>query len=293
MKIKYIVDSMRPKDWIKNLFVLSPLIYSQLLNEFDKIIICSLGFLSFSFISGCVYIINDIKDVDKDKYHPINRERPLAAGKINKSILIIVVSIISPLAILFSFILDSSFGLIIFIYFFINILYSFKLKNIIILDIIIISLGFVLRVLGGGILVNIYPSPWVIITTFCLAMFLGCSKRRTELELIQNKEMNKINQRETLNEYTIELIDKFLVIMASGSIISYAIYCASDYAYDKFQTYNLIYTTIFVINGIFRYYYLIMIRKTGLQVNNIILHDIPFIINIIAWICTTIIIIGI
>ena len=124
-------------------------------------------------------------------------------------------------------------------------------------------------------------------------MFLSCSKRRTELELIQNKEINKINQRETLNEYTIELIDKFLVIMASGSIISYAIYCASDYAYDKFHTYNLIYTTIFVINGIFRYYYLIMTKEIGLQVNDIILHDVPFIINIIAWICTTIIIIGI
>ena len=293
MTILYLIKTMRPKDWVKNIFVLSPLIYSQLLDDLGKVVSCLMGFVLFCLISGCVYIINDINDVFRDKLHPINKLRPLAAGKINKKQLFITVSFILPISIIASYKLNLLFGIIISIYLLMNIFYSIKLKNIIIIDIFIISLGYVLRVLGGGILVDIDPSPWVIISTFFLALFLSCSKRRGEIQLVEKSIIDKNTQRETLKKYTIELLDKYLIIMGAGAIISYAIYTASDYTFNKFNTYNLIYTTIFVIYGIFRYYYLIMEKEIVISPNKIIFCDIPLIINLFLWIITTIVIIGI
>ena len=293
MSILYIIKTMRPKDWVKNIFVLSPLIYSQLLDDFGKVVSCLMGFVLFCLISGCVYIINDLKDVFRDKLHPINKLRPLAAGKINKKQLFIAVSFISPISIIASYKLNFLFGIIISIYLLMNIFYSIKLKNIIILDIFIISLGYVLRVLGGGILVDIDPSPWVVMATFFLALFLSCSKRRGEIQLVEKNIIDKTTQRKTLKKYTIELLDQYLIIMGSGAIISYAIYTASDYTFDKFNTHNLIYTTIFVIYGIFRYYYLIMVKEIVISPNEILFRDIPLIINLFMWIITTIVIIGV
>ena len=284
---------MRPKDYLKNIFVLSPLIYSKLLNNFDKLQICFTGFILFCLVSGCVYIINDITDIKIDKLHPINSRRPLASGRISIRSLLIAISVIIPLSLIFSYKINLLFGLIISFYFIINLFYSIKLKKIIIIDILIISIGFVLRVLAGGALVGILPSPWVVISTFFIALFLSCAKRRGIVLLIEKNILNIDSQRESIKKYSIKLLDNYLFISGSGAIISYAMYTASDHAFIKYNTYNLIYTVIFVIFGIFRYYYLMIIEEVTISPTDLLLTDNQLKINLVLWIITSIFIIGI
>tara|TARA_Y100000310_G_C20398415_1_gene676229 strand:- start:33 stop:752 length:720 start_codon:yes stop_codon:yes gene_type:complete len=237
-------------------------------------------------VSSCIYIINDIFDIDTDRLHPIKKYRPLPSGKLKKGQLLIAFIIVYPITIIISFIYNYSFATIIVLYSLINIFYSIRLKHIIIVDVIVISMGYVLRVIAGGMIIQIFTFPWIIISTTFLALFIGFAKRRNDIVLYNN-----YNNRNTSTGYTIPLLDYYLMISASGAIISYAIYTGSEYAFDKFNTYNLIYTTVFVIYGIFRYYYLIIINKLGSNPTDLIFGDTQLIINIFLWVFTIILII--
>ena len=281
---------MRPKDWIKNLFILVPIIYEKLIFDMEMIIITLKGFLIFCVVSGCIYIINDISDIDRDRLHKKNKFRPLASGLISKTQLQVFIFIVLPLILFSSFKLDLQFGYLIIIYILINLLYSYKLKHIIILDLFIVCTGFIIRVLSGNILVGVEPSPWIMIVIFFLALFLVSSKRRGEL-LISNAN-NKLDLRLSLNHYNLKLIDDYILIAAIGSILSYAIYTASDFVFEKFQTKSLYITNIFVIYGIFRYYFLIKSEKIDTNISEVIYDDYPLILTIVVWIVTTAIIIN-
>ena len=289
-KLGYIIQSMRPKDWIKNLFVLAPIIYEKLIFDVEIIIIASTGFLIFCIVSGCIYIINDISDIDRDRLHKKNKYRPLASGLISKTQLLIFVFVVLPLILIGSFKLNLQFGYLIIIYIIINLLYSYKLKHIIIIDLFIVCIGFIIRVLSGNILIGSEPSPWIMITIFFLALFLISSKRRGEL-LISDID-NKLDLRLALNHYDLKLIDDYILISAIGSILSYAIYTASDFVFEKFQTKSLYITNIFVVYGVFRYYFLIKSKKIYTNISEIIYDDYPLILTIIIWIITSVIIIN-
>tara|TARA_Y100000992_G_C21269735_1_gene495990 strand:+ start:449 stop:1294 length:846 start_codon:yes stop_codon:yes gene_type:complete len=281
---------MRPKDWIKNLFVLAPIIYEKLIFDVEIIIIASTGFLIFCIVSGCIYIINDISDIDRDRLHKKNKYRPLASGLISKTQLLIFVFVVLPLILIGSFKLNLQFGYLIIIYIIINLLYSYKLKHIIIIDLFIVCIGFIIRVLSGNILIGSEPSPWIMIAIFFLALFLISSKRRGEL-LISDID-NKLDLRLALNHYDLKLIDDYILISAIGSILSYAIYTASDFVFEKFQTKSLYITNIFVVYGVFRYYFLIKSKKIYTNISEIIYDDYPLILTIIIWIITSVIIIN-
>ena len=289
-KLGYIIQSMRPKDWIKNLFVLAPIIYEKLIFDIEMIFIALAGFLIFCIVSGCIYIINYISDIDRDRLHKKNKYRPLASGLISKTQLLVFIFIVLPLILIGSFKLNFQFGYLIIIYIIINLLYSYKLKHIIILDLFIVCIGFIIRVLSGNVLVGAEPSPWIMITIFFLALFLISSKRRGEL-LISNID-NKLDLRLSLNHYNLKLIDDYILISAIGSILSYAIYTASDFVFEKFQTKRLYITNIFVVYGIFRYYFLIKSKKIYTNISEIIYDDYPLILTIIIWIITSAIIIN-
>jgi len=287
-----IIESMRPKEWIKNLFVVAPIIFSKKLGDLYMVAETFAAFVLFCLIAGCVYLINDIADIEKDRRHPKKKNRPLPSGKVSKTQAIVAATIIFCISITLSFRLHPLFGVVVGTYFVMNLLYSFWLKKVVILDVFIIALGFILRVQAGGVIVEVPSSPWIIMSTLFLALFLGFSKRREEILAKVNSRLSG-NFRKNLKYYSPELLDNFLLIATTGAVMSYTIYTASDYAYEKFGTHNLIYTAIFVIYGVFRYYYLIHKKDLGSSPTEVLYSDYPMIINLVLWIVACILIIGI
>lgn len=280
MNIIKLIILARPKQWMKNLFVFAPILFAGQLLNFDLVFKNLLAFFAFSFTSSVVYIINDIVDRDADRAHKKKRFRPLASGEINVKqasifaviLLIFVIVILSRLDVLFSIVIG--------VYVIMNILYSVKLKHIVILDVFIISLGFMLRVEGGAAAINVPISSWMILTTIFLSLFLAISKRRAELS---SADDNAENQRKVLSHYDITFTDQMNTVAVTGTIICYALYTVSEKAINTFHTENLIYTTPFVIYGMFRYLYLLHKKNLGESPEQIVTKDISLIINILIW----------
>lgn len=282
----------RPKQWIKNLFIFAPLIFSHHLLNLESVKIEFIAFLSFSLIASSVYVINDIADRELDKIHPIKRNRPIASGRVKIwqgvlfSILLFCLGFILALKLPFK-----AFALII-SYFLMMFLYSFKLKHIVILDVFVIAIGFMLRVLVGAYAIKVIVSKWLFITTLFLSLFLAISKRRMEIYFsFQNQNSSPGEQRKVLDEYSIRFADQMLAITAGGSVISYALYTISERTVSLFKTEALIYTTIFVLYGIFRYMYLIYQRKSGENPTDVILSDLGIILNVFIWLLACVVII--
>lgn len=288
--IRYIIISMRPSQWIKNAFLFAGIIFSK--NIFNLIFLSKsfASFFLFCLLSGSIYIINDILDFQEDRIHPEKRKRPIASGKLPIFYAVFSVSIILPITITLSYLLNFSFGVIGTIYIIQNLLYSRYLKHIVIVDIMMIGLGFVLRAIGGALVINVAISHWLILCTFLLALFLGFSKRRHEILLLAESANN---HRKILAEYDIAFLDMMIAIVAGTTLIAYALYTVSQETIEKFHTENLIYTTPFVIYGIFRYLYLIHKKGEGGNPSKVLIKDIPLQLNIILWLISIGLIIGI
>ncbi len=281
MRFLKLIELCRPKQWIKNLFVFAPILFSGRLLEIPLLIENILAFIAFCGISSSVYVLNDIIDVVSDRAHKKKRYRPIAAGDVtipHAKILFILILIFTALVCLK---LNTLFILTISIYFLNNLLYSFKIKNVVLLDVFSISLGFILRVIGGAVAINISVSSWMIITTIFISLFLGISKRRAELSGPNQESLEK--QRKVLSDYDVTFVDQLNTIAATGTIISYALYTVSEKAILAFHSDKLIYTTPFVIYGIFRYLYLLHQKNLGESPTQIVTKDIPIIINSLLW----------
>ena len=282
IRLKSFIQLLRPKQWIKNLFIFAALLFSKNIEKLPYIIMAAYAFLCFCITSSTVYIFNDMLDIEKDREHPRKRKRPLAAGVITKREAQILMTFMLPAAIAFSFMLNYSFGIIIMIYLLNNLLYTLYVKHLVILDVMSIALGFILRVAGGALAIGVLISPWLLLCTFLLALFLGFSKRRNELLVLQEDAQS---HRMILEHYSLEFIDSMLSIVTASTLISYSLYTffASD---DK---YSMV-TILFVLYGIFRYQYLIYNKKLGESPEEIVLTDKPLLINILLWILTSIVI---
>ncbi|MCX7797397.1 MAG: decaprenyl-phosphate phosphoribosyltransferase [Melioribacter sp.] len=278
---------IRAKDWIKNIFIFVPLVFSKNLFHSDYLIKEIIAFITFSFASSFVYVFNDLTDIEKDKIHPIKRNRPIASGEISIAKAKVVLIVLLIFIILLSLIIWNEFVLIIFFYILINIFYSFFLKNIVIIDVLCISAGFILRVVSGAVIVSIYVSNWLIVTTLFLSLFLAIMKRR--VEFVNYRNFNQ--QREVLEKYTLAYIDQIVSVSATAVIISYALYTVSARTVLEFGTEKLLYTTIFVVYGILRYMYLVFKENKGENIAELILTDKPMLINSLLYIFTTLLII--
>lgn len=281
MKIVKIIELIRPKQWIKNLFVFAPILFAGRLLDIPLLLQNILAFIAFCGVSSSVYVLNDIIDVESDRAHKKKRYRPVATGDVSikqAKILFIVLLIITALI---SLKLSNLFILTIIAYLVNNLLYSFKIKNIVLLDVFSISAGFILRVIGGAVAINVGISSWMIITTIFISLFLGISKRRAELS---GPQENLEKQRKVLSDYDIVFVDQLNTVAATGTIISYALYTVSEKAIQSFHSDKLIYTTPFVIYGIFRYLYLLHQKNLGESPTQIVTKDIPIIINCILWV---------
>lgn len=286
--IKAIIISLRPQQWTKNFLVFAGLIFSKNVSDLNSILSSIFAFVIFCLISGSTYIINDIIDIEKDKLHPLKSKRPLASGKLKKSTALgIAFSILMP-SILLAFYFSPSFGGIVSGYAILTLSYSLYLKRIVIVDVIIIAIGFVLRALSGVVVLNVEISSWLLVCTIFLALFLALAKRRHELTSLGK---DSSNHRKALSEYSVHLLDQMIAIVTASTVMAYALYTTADMTIQRFGTRNLVFTIPFVLYGIFRYLYLIHQKSLGGNPEKILLSDKPFIINVTLYIIVTILII--
>ncbi len=240
---------MRVNQWVKNLFVFLPVFFSGKLFDIDLFIESFYGFLIFSFVASSIYIINDYVDIEKDKKHPEKKNRPLASGKISKKNALVLFFVL----VVFSSILIFLFGnkqvaILVAIYFFMNLAYSFKLKQIAILDVMIIALGFLLRVFVGGYMTGILITDWTILLVFDLALILALGKRRGELI---NADLEGIT-RKSLDGYNLNFLNSALSITCTVAVICYMMFILSPETQSKFHHY-IVYTFVFVFAAVLRY----------------------------------------
>jgi len=278
-----IFRTMRPRQWSKNLILFAALTFSQNLFHPGMFMSVAIAFIIFCLLSGGVYILNDLIDLNQDRKHPRKSKRPLASGKLKVSIGIISGIIIVVLSMISAFLLNINFALISISYFILQVVYSTLLKHIVILDVLTVSIGFVLRAIAGGEVIEVPISSWLLVCTILLALFLALGKRRHELLLL---EENAGQHRRILYEYSPGLLDQMISVVTASTVIAYALYTMSAETIKKFNTDNLKYTIPFVLYGIFRYLYLIHQKSEGGSPEKILLNDKPLIVNIILYLIT-------
>jgi 4-hydroxybenzoate polyprenyltransferase len=276
---------LRPYQWSKNLLLFSSLIFSTSLFVRNDLILSILAFGIFCITSSGIYILNDLRDIERDRLNPTKKNRPLAAGKIPKSKAIIIMMFLLSISVMFSILLDKNFFIIILTYLCLNFAYSFGLKNIVILDAMIVAFGFFLRVFAGCVIIKVEVTPWLFICTLSLALTLSFGKRRNELNELKFAAKNF---RGTLELYTPQLLDVILTICSATAVITYSLYTMANETVQRFGNQRLILTMPFVLYGVFRYLYLIYTKNKGGDPTKLLLLDLPSILNGILWISSII-----
>jgi 4-hydroxybenzoate polyprenyltransferase len=276
---KQLVITMRPKQWTKNLFIFVALLFD--LKLFDPIYVSRavLAFIIFCVLSGGVYLINDLTDVEKDRQHPVKRTRPLASGKLSRSWAVRAAILLPLISLALSFLLGPWFGFVSLVYFVLQLMYSFGLKKVVIVDVLVIAAGFVLRVAAGSVVAEAARfSPWLYVCMTLLALFLGFGKRRNELAVL---DTNALAHRKVLLEYSPELLDQMMSLVTSSLVIAYSLYTFS--AENLPPNKSMMLTIPFGLYSIFRYLYLIHQKNLGGSPEEILIGDAPFVVSNLCW----------
>jgi 4-hydroxybenzoate polyprenyltransferase len=279
---------MRPHQWIKNLFVLAPLVFSHSLLEPTLLGRALLGAFLFCMISSVVYIMNDVFDIEKDKAHPSKRNRPIAAGVLPIKTASVSALVIGIVALGVSWSLNLKFGLVVTSYMVLNALYSWKLKNIPFVDVFIIALGFLFRMLAGAFVIEVFISEWLFACTFLLALYLGLGKRKHE---VLQAGSDGAKQRRVLDYYKLEHLNYSLLCVAGMTVAVYTAYCLSVSLPSQpfhpqrspFESKWMPATIPFAVVGIFRFYTLIGKRESAESPTDRMISDIPFLANLLVW----------
>jgi 4-hydroxybenzoate polyprenyltransferase len=277
---RLLLASTRPQEWVKNTFVFAPLFFSQNLLHPKLLSNSLMAFVYFCLASGGVYLINDICDREQDKKHPQKRSRPIASGELPVIVAMTAAICLFGAAIIGSFLVNLPVGLVIFSYVALNIAYSNWLKHVVILDVFSIAAGFVLRVVAGAVVIGVVMSHWLLICTMLLALFLGFSKRRSELV---NLTKDASIHRRVLAEYDPLFLDMMIGIVTSVTVVAYVLYTISNETIQRFHTDKLLLTVPFVLYGIFRFLYQIYHKNGGGNPSRTLVTDRPLLVNIILW----------
>jgi 4-hydroxybenzoate polyprenyltransferase len=272
------LKTMRPKQWTKNVILFAALVFDLKLLNSPYLLRTIAGFGLFCLISGVVYTINDLADLEKDRQHPRKRRRPLPSGMLSPRFAGIAAAVVAVVVLVAAVWLDLRFAVILVGYLILQLAYSFALKDIVLLDVMAIAAGFVLRVAAGAPLAGARISPWLYICTTLLSLFLGLSKRRGELIALQAEAEN---HRPILKAYNITLLDQLIAMVTSSTILAYALYTFS--APNLPSGYSMMLTIPFVIYGLFRYMYLIHAENCTLAPDEVLLTDRPSFANVALW----------
>jgi 4-hydroxybenzoate polyprenyltransferase len=272
--------SLRPDQWTKNLIVFAALIFAVRLFDPAALALATAAFLIFCALSGAVYLVNDVSDRESDRQHPLKRLRPIASGALAPSTALVSSAVLIAVGLAAAFALRRSFGIAAASYVTLVILYSRALKHVVILDVMVIAIGFVLRAVAGGVVIGVPISDWLLVCTILGAMFLGLAKRRHELTLLAD---GATGHRRILEEYDPYLLDQMISVVAAATLVAYIIYCASPETAEKFGTQWLVLTTPFPIYGIFRYLYLVHRKHGGGSPSDVLLRDRPLLSCVALW----------
>jgi len=283
-----LLKTMRPRQWTKNLIIFIPLVFTLrqywqpfTLDMYVRFGITFIAFALFCIFSGIVYLINDLVDFEKDRLHPIKRNRPLASGALEKSKAVTAVVLLLLITLPLAFMLDLTFGVIAIVYLAINLLYSFVLKNIVIVDVFTVAGGFVLRAVAGAVAIDVPASPWLYVCTVLLSLFIGFGKRRHELIVLAR---NATNHRAILKEYTPQLLDEMVSVTTASFVMAYSLYTFS--AENLPRNRAMMITIPFALYVVFRLLYLVHVKNEGGSPEEMILKDRSLFVALVLWAIT-------
>ena len=281
-----IIISMRPQQWLKNTFVFAALVFSRQYLDGEKVLISLAVFIIFSLLSGAVYLVNDVVDREEDRRHSTKFSRPIASGRLSPTIALSVAVILTIPTLAAAFFIEPVLGVISLCYLLLITAYSLILKSVVIVDVLVIAFGFILRVLAGGVAIEVPISEWLFICTFLLALFLALSKRRHELVMLGGEVSG---HRKTLSEYSAALLDQMIAVVTSSTVMAYSLYTLAPRTQIEVSP-RLYYSIPFVIYGIFRYLYLIHRKAEGSEPGHTLFTDRPLLIDVLLWVLAIILI---
>ncbi len=262
--------ALRPHQWVKNLFVFAALVFARKLTESDAVVQSLQVFAAFCAMASAIYLVNDVADFERDRVHPKKSKRPIASGLVARRTALVMAAGLAPIGLGLGYWLNMKTGVVLSIYGAMNLAYSFKLKHIVLLDVFIIAFGFLLRVVGGAFAIGVGISPWLLICTFFVALFLAFCKRRQELVTLGE---DAAAHRGNLASYSTTFIDKMISSLAAMTVMSYALYTIDARVMQRLGTDGLVITVPLVLFGVFRYLYLVHQEGKGGSPTEVILTD--------------------
>lgn len=278
-----ILTSMRPAQWVKNLFVLAPLFFSGSLLMPGRIVAAVLTFAAFSALASAAYLTNDLADRERDRAHPEKRRRPIASGTLPAGTAAAVAATLAVVAIVVTLAINPRVTVVLVAYALLNAAYSAGLKHVVIVDVFCIAIGFVLRVVAGSLAIAIIPTAWIVVATFLLALFLALAKRRNELQMLGTESSG---HRPVLDAYTTPLVDELISVVTPATLLTYLLYTLDPEVMHRLGSTHLYVSSVFVVFGIFRYLFLVHRHELGGSPTDIVLKDAPLIAGIAGWVVT-------
>lgn len=282
-----LLRSMRPHQWVKNLFVLAPLVFAQELGNTERLLRSLAAFALFCLASSTVYLLNDLTDADADRAHPVKRSRPIASGVVSRELAQRVIALFAAGSVGGAFVLSTGFGAAILGYLVLNIAYSSRLKRMAYVDVFCIAIGFELRVLGGALAAGVPPSGYLLVVTLLLALFLGFGKRMHEL--VQGEKAHE--QRSVLRSYDSKKLAWLLRVTSTLTVLTYAVYTLDAHTRAMFRTDYLVVTTVFTAFGVARFLKLVRTHAEAESPTEQMLRDAPFLLNLGLWVATVLVLI--
>jgi 4-hydroxybenzoate polyprenyltransferase len=275
-----IIRSMRPEQWLKNGFVLAPIVFSGLVGDPDAWLRTILAVIAFCAASSAVYLVNDVIDREADRAHPIKQSRPIASGEVSVATALVVAMFLTVIALAIALWLGGWFPAVLLAYIILVLLYSAILKRAVFLDVLVVAAGFVLRVVGGAVAIHVPVSRWILVVAYLLALYLALGKRRSELVLLGG---DAGNHRAVLGHYTLPMVDQAISVVLGATVLAYALYTVAPDTVAKVGSEGLLATVPIVLYGLFRYLYLLHKHELGGSPTRALLTDRPLLVCVVIW----------
>ena len=283
--IKDILRLIRPKQWIKNMFVFIPMFFAGELFDLHSLCLCAVTFLAYSLMASSIYCYNDIVDADADRRHPVKCHRPVASGAVSVRLAYTLMALMAVLSVAVVLLLPpevmANVLAVVLFYYLLNLSYCSKLKQYAIVDVCIVAFGFVLRILAGGFACEVIPSNWLVIMTFLLTLFMSFAKRRDDV--LRMNETGEPPRKNTVR-YNLTFINQAITITASVTLVCYIMYTVSPEVTERFDTPYLYLTFVFVLLGLLRYIQIAVVDKKSGDPTKVILHDHFSQMIVVAWV---------
>ena len=281
--LRDLLQLLRPAQWSKNAILFGAILFSKHLFDPTAALRVLAAFASFCLIASAAYVMNDLSDADRDRRHPQKRYRPIPAGRVQPTVALFIGLAVGAAGLGIAAVLGWKFLFLVAFYLVWQVAYTFLMKEVVILDVMALATGFVVRAVAGGVVISVPVSPWLVICTFLLALFMGFAKRRHEVILL---DASAADHRRSLRDYSPYFLDQMIAVVTASTVVAYATYTISPEVREKLGTEYLYLTIPFVLFGIFRYLYLVHQKEEGGNPTQLMLTDAPLIVDVLLWAMT-------